>query len=39
MEFGWNGVEVKEVWVDGTQVRAIFLVAHRSAPSFLVAYR
>jgi hypothetical protein len=39
MEHGRNGVEVKEVQVDGTQVRVNFLVAHRSPPSFIMAYR
>jgi hypothetical protein len=34
-----NGVEVKEVRVDGTQVRENFLMAHRSPPSFIMAYR
>jgi hypothetical protein len=37
-KIGRNDIEVKEVKADGTQMRAIFLIAHRSALSFLVAY-
>jgi hypothetical protein len=39
MEFGRNGIEGKEIQVDGTHVRAIFLVAHRLQATFVMAYR
>jgi hypothetical protein len=38
MELGRNGVEGKEVQVNGTQVRMNVLVTHRSQATFVMAY-